>query len=596
MTPSNLNTNKFIPFSVNISDYALPSSFTFPYYYTPHPLATIAMDELQAYLEKQTEWPHDFNQMGKMFAVLVVKNSQGDIGYLASFCDEPNQSTQEKHPEFFVDAIANPCQTDDLNDEVTSLGTEITQHKNASGYLQLQHTVRQKHLESEQKIADLQQRNAKAKATRKQARRDMESKLGVSINEAQLQDFISDLGAQSSREKRVLKALKQQWQVELMTLNDALKAEQSVIDDMERQWAKLNGQLTIESQKSCLFLNQAGVEKSLYDLFNYQSQSQSQDQEQRPISGSVLATSSASNTNSTPVISSTHVMNSTPIANSSEQNLPKLLQAAFSQQLTPIALGEFWWGASPYAQIRQHKNLYPVCQSKCFEILEHILEGISTDPSPLEQTPSHNKALDIVYEDDTLVVVNKPAEFLSVSGKYISDSVQARMQARYPNATGPMIVHRLDMSTSGLLVLTLTAEANKHVQKQFIERSVEKRYTALLEGVIQQQSGVITLPMCGDLTDRPRQMVCHEQGRGAETTYQVVSTKNHRTKIHLFPKTGRTHQLRVHCAHQAGLNTPIVGDDLYGFKDSRLHLHAGYLKFVHPVSRDTLEFEVAADF
>ncbi|MCL9777154.1 RluA family pseudouridine synthase [Vibrio methylphosphonaticus] len=569
MKPINSNVKHLLSFTTDISDCTLPSAFTFPYYYTPHPLAAMAMTELQNYLETQAEWSYDFAQRGMMFGVLVVKNAAGDIGYLSSFCDDVIQADcNQAYPTFFVDAVVeavvdvNTSKTQDLDGQLTSLELDISKQRSSANYLQLKQHLQEQRLESERQIAAQQQRNSEAKAERKQQRLDMESQLGQSIDDAGLQSFIQALGVQSSHEKRAFKALKQQWQSQLADIEEQYQHEQCKIARMETQHKELQALLKIQQQKSVQFLNRKGVKKSLFDLSSQSSQSDDQQ----------------------------------PITQSSGQNLPKLLQAAFLQNLTPLALGEFWWGAAPYDQIRQHKNLYPVCQSKCFEVLQHMLEGIAIDPSPLEQTPSFDKSLDIVYEDDVLVVVNKPAEFLSVSGKYISDSVQARMQARYPHATGPMIVHRLDMSTSGLLVLTLSGEANKHVQKQFIDRRVEKRYTALLEGKILRETGVITLPLRGDLADRPRQMVCHEEGRAAETTYRVIDVTDNRTKIHLFPKTGRTHQLRVHCAHQAGLNIPIVGDDLYGFKDTRLHLHAGYLKFQHPSTGEVMEFEVCEDF
>lgn len=276
--------------------------------------------------------------------------------------------------------------------------------------------------------------------------------------------------------------------------------------------------------------------------------------------------------------------------------LPKLLNFAFKHNLKPLALAEFWWGRQPRQEIRQHGNLYPACQSRSFEILEHQLEGIELEDNPLIVNPAVGKHFDIVYEDKEIVVVNKPAEFLSVPGKFIEDSVYSRIKARYPDATGPLIIHRLDMSTSGLLILALTAESNRHIQKQFIERTVEKRYTALLDGDVQGESGDISLPLRGDITDRPRQLVCHQYGKKAQTHWQVVRRSEGKTKVHLYPKTGRTHQLRVHCAHPDGLGTPITGDDLYGYKRDRLHLHAGYLKLVHPTTGQWVEFEVPSAF
>ena len=195
-----------------------------------------------------------------------------------------------------------------------------------------------------------------------------------------------------------------------------------------------------------------------------------------------------------------------------------------------------------------------------------------------------------------MLVVNKPAEFLSVPGKNIEDSVYLRIKTQFPEASGPLIVHRLDMSTSGLLIIALNKRAHKALQKQFIERSIEKRYVALVSGNVVEDNGTIELPLILDFDDKPRQMVCYEHGKHALTTWQVLERKNNTTRLHLFPKTGRTHQLRVHCAHKLGLNMPIVGDDHYGTKAHRLHLHAEYLSLSHPINHSKLEFEVAADF
>jgi len=206
-----------------------------------------------------------------------------------------------------------------------------------------------------------------------------------------------------------------------------------------------------------------------------------------------------------------------------------------------------------------------------------------------------------------MAIVNKPAEFLSVPGKEIEDSVYARMRQTFPHATGPLIVHRLDMSTSGLMVIALTKDAHKQLQKQFIQRTVTKRYVALLDGIPaqmtaqvadQQTTGHISLPLRGDLDDRPRQLVCQEFGKVAETDWELshIDKNTRQTRVYLSPKTGRTHQLRVHCAHLDGLNTPIVGDDLYGKRANRLHLHADLLVLQHPMTRELMRFQVDPDF
>ena len=274
----------------------------------------------------------------------------------------------------------------------------------------------------------------------------------------------------------------------------------------------------------------------------------------------------------------------------------KLLHYAFKQGLKPLAMAKFWWGASPPAHIRKHKYFYEACKNKCEPILQHMLAGMEIDANPLLQNPAEGKELEIIYQDAAMVVINKPTEFLSVPGKVITDSVYSRMQAMFPNSNSPLIVHRLDMATSGLIVIALTKDAHKALQQQFINRTAEKRYVALLDGIVEHDHGVINLPMRVDLDDRPRQLVCYEYGKPALTKWQVLERKDGKTKVYYYPKTGRTHQLRIHSAHKNGMNMPIVGDDLYGQKAERLHLHAQYLGLNHPVTGEPMVFEVDADF
>jgi tRNA pseudouridine32 synthase/23S rRNA pseudouridine746 synthase len=204
--------------------------------------------------------------------------------------------------------------------------------------------------------------------------------------------------------------------------------------------------------------------------------------------------------------------------------------------------------------------------------------------------------LEIVFEDEYMLVLNKPASLLSVPGKSVMDSVYFRMRQQYPEATGPLVVHRLDMGTSGLMLVAKTAAVHKELQSQFIRRTIKKRYVALLEGNISRDSGVIDLPLRVDLDDRPRQMVCYDYGKSARTEWQIVSRNEGTTRIHFHPITGRTHQLRVHAAHPQGLNAPILGDELYGTKGIRLHLHAERIVFFHPVSGEEMVVEQAAEF
>jgi tRNA pseudouridine32 synthase/23S rRNA pseudouridine746 synthase len=285
-----------------------------------------------------------------------------------------------------------------------------------------------------------------------------------------------------------------------------------------------------------------------------------------------------------------------PPAGSGDCCAPKLLQYAFQHQLTPVAMAEFWWGISPNSEIRKHKNFYPSCQSRCKPILKHMLERVKMDENLLLKSLSENLELKIIFEDDDLIIVNKPPEFLSVPGKEIKDSVYTRIKQKYPSATGPIIVHRLDMSTSGILVLTKTKQANKILQDQFIKRTVKKRYVALLSGKLNKKNGTITLPLRLDLNDRPRQLVDFVNGKKAETNWTVISQNTKQTRIHFYPITGRTHQLRVHAAHKDGLNLPIIGDDLYGTKQDKLYLHADFIEFTHPTSKNKISFTVPSDF
>lgn len=259
-------------------------------------------------------------------------------------------------------------------------------------------------------------------------------------------------------------------------------------------------------------------------------------------------------------------------------------------------MAEFWWGKSPKSEIRKHGSFYPSCRGKCEPILGHMLEGLDVEPNPILKKPDFIPPLSVAFEDDYLVIINKPSGFLSVPGKSDLPDLYSMVREKYPNATGPMIVHRLDMATSGILLFTKTKEANKFMQQQFIKKTISKRYVALLDGNLELDEGEIDLPLRLDLDDRPRQLVCYEYGKEAKTKYKVVDRLYGKTRIHFFPITGRTHQLRVHAAHPDGLNMPIIGDDLYGKRDERLHLHAEEIVFVHPKTRERITVTVPAGF
>ena len=284
-----------------------------------------------------------------------------------------------------------------------------------------------------------------------------------------------------------------------------------------------------------------------------------------------------------------------PPSGAGECCAPKLLQYAFLNKLRPLAMAEFWWGASPKTELRRHLHYYSACRGKCKPILEFMLRGMNVAKNPLDSL--EKKTLEIVYEDAFLAVVNKPEGMLSVPGKSCRESVYSLMRVHWPDADSPLMVHRLDMATSGLLVVAKTQAVYRLLQMLFARREIGKRYVALLVSRPKVSSqGTITLPLCPNPLDRPRQIVDKEHGKTAITDYRIEDTSGPFTRITLYPHTGRTHQLRVHCAHIDGLNVPIVGDVLYGSQADRLFLHAAELTFTHPITDKRLTFTREPDF
>lgn len=556
-------TNHFQYFKEDVSNIELPEKFTFPFYYEPHLLSKIATKEVQEYLENQTDFTHNFGlkktqdslPIGKMFGVLVVKNRQDELGYLAAFS---GKIADESLPEKFVPPIFNMRTKGSFytigEQKIVEIGEKITALKKDKIYLALKKSLKKLTKTIEDDL-ELQRKKMKAnKVGRKLRKKDAKK----TLSEKDFERFTKRLAQESFNDQFFYRELQEYYDNKIEKNKNQLIELETQISNLK----KLRKETSIDLQKALFekyqFLNRKKELKGLNDIFN------------------------------DPKIK--------PPAGSGDCSAPKLLQYAFQNELEPIAMAEFWWGVSPNSEIRKHKNFYPACQSRCKPILTHMLEGIEMDENVLLENLAEKQELKIIYEDDALLVISKPAEFLSVPGKEISDSVYTRIKRKYPNATGPLIVHRLDMSTSGILVLAKTKEAHKALQSQFIQRTVKKRYVALLDGNLNTKKGEINLPLRVDLDDRPRQLVCFEHGKNAKTKWTIVEQKNNTTRIHFYPITGRTHQLRVHAAHKNGLNAPIVGDDLYGKKQNRLHLHAEAIEFIHPISKEKMSFTVKANF
>ena len=552
--------NCFTSFQTSIAEYSLPERFTFPFYYEPHPLALLAAKELQQHIETQTDWKYDFWKtekenfiVGKMFGVLVVQNKENEIGYLSAFSGKLGDSNI--HPKFvppvFDRLIANNFFYEGMG-EIEDMTAQIDELERAPEYL-----ASIAKLEEIKALAktELEERKAK-KREAKQARKIRRQKEKETLSEEAYENLLKELGKESVDWAYHVKDLTRTWDNRLAEYQQKVDAFQTQIDTLKLERKNRSTRLQNEIFDQYQFLNQAGEVKTLSDIFG----------EDVPRSGA------------------------------GECAAPKLLQYAFQHQMKPIALAEFWWGQSPKAAIRKHQYFYPACIGKCKPILGHMLEGILMDENPMLQNPAEGKTIETIYEDEHLLVINKPAEFLSVPGRNIKDSVEKRMKEKYTDVEGPMLVHRLDMSTSGLMLVAKSPEVHKYLQYQFIKRIIKKRYVAVLDGIVEGEEGIIDLPLYPDWDNRPRQLVDYENGKSGRTIWKVISRNNKQTRIHFFPVTGRTHQLRVHAAHASGLNTPIIGDDLYGVKRDRLYLHAEWIEFRHPTTKEIMAMEVKADF
>ena len=555
--------NYFQKFKAPISEIKLPEKFTFPFYYKPHPLAKIATKEVQEYLENQTDFKHNFGlsednttlPIGKMFGVLVVKNSKNEIGYLTAFS---GKLADKSLPDKFVPPVFNMRSYGSFylkgEEEITEMNHRLSFLEQNENYIHLKNSLQNitKSIND-----DLEKEKEKLKRYKKE--RKARKKTGKStLNKSDFKLLEKKLIQESFNNQFYYKELEEYYKNKVAKKRKELAAFDDEVASIKKERKEKSNYLQQTLFSKYAFLNHKKESRSLLDIFN------------------------------NPAIK--------PPAGSGDCSAPKLLQHAFLNDLTPICMAEFWWGISPNSAIRKHKNFYPACQGRCKPILTHMLGGIEMDENLLLENLAENQELEIVYEDNVLLIVNKPSEFLSVPGKNISDSVYTRIKEKYPKATGPLIVHRIDMSTSGILLLTKTKEAHKVLQSQFIKRTIKKRYVALLDGDLTENSGTIKLPLRVDLDDRPRQLVDFEYGKNAETNWQIIKKENGKTKVYFYPITGRTHQLRVHAAHKDGLNTPIVGDDLYGKKENRLHLHAEFIEFSHPETNKIMSFTIAADF
>lgn len=526
-------------FLVDITDVELPELFTYPFHYSPHPLCRLAAEEVQRYIAQRTEWHAELND-GKMFGVLVVE-ADGEIGFLAAFSG--NLAGSNSH-DYFVPAVYDMMHPDDVfkrgERDISDINHRIQSLERSSEYQVAKHDFEQAMSESEAMLKAIKLRLAEGRALRSRQRAE-----GV-CDEAALILASQRENAEAQREKRAIKEHVERAKTHLAGL-------QAEIDRLKQERQERSAKLQMWLFSQFRMLNAVGEVRDLCDLFAPTAQQ-------------------------------------IPPAGAGECAAPKLLQYAYKCGMRPIAMAEFWWGASPKGEVRKHGSFYPACNGKCKPILEHMLVGLDVEPNPLVAIIPDEP--NILWEDSDIVAIDKPCGMLSVRGKSGVRSAEEWAQERYPEA---MIVHRLDQSTSGILVIAKNKRAHEALQKQFIKCTVKKSYVALLEGIVLCKRGEIRLPLKLDYENRPRQMVAQD-GRPAHTIFEVEGYVAGRTRIRFYPITGRTHQLRVHSAHPDGLNTPIVGDDIYGTGAERLMLHAETIEFEHPTTGEVVSLVSRAKF
>ena len=587
-----------------------PRQFTYPFCYDVDPLAEAASLELQRYIA-DADLMSTEKGCGKMFGVLVVEyeDESGALqrGFLAAYS---GLLGGRNNWPYFVPPVFDAQQPDGhfkrTEREISAINREIAAIEHDAEYLQSveQHEQTKKRLQAEVDAF-------KAEVDVAKARRDVRRKSGEPLSEEEQAEMIREsqfMKAELRRRRKAMEQAESTFHIPQSTFLKSLQRKRKQMSDELQRWLF----------SAYRMLNAKGEERDLIDIFREY----------------------------------THAM---PPAGAGDCCAPKLLQYAYLHRLRPVCMAEFWWGESPASEIRHHLHYYPACRSKCLPILTHMLKGLDVAPNPLAQK-RHTAEPRVLYADEYIMVVDKPAGMLSVPGKAesvrseFSDSANISVEEYFANLQLPTnsqftteqftigeadnsklkiqnskflkAAHRLDMDTSGLLVLARTEEAYVELQRQFASRETVKRYEAVLSGVPTQNSKLktqnsstqpsgcleaISLPLIADINDRPRQRVDMEHGKPALTLYNIVEVRavdantavayttkkvdKGRTLIHLYPKTGRTHQLRVHCAHPLGLACPILGDPLYGIERAdRMYLHAAELTFRHPVTGETMHF------
>lgn len=541
-------------FDTDISENDIPKEFTFPFEYVPHKLTILAAQTVYSCIANDIQFGNDL-YTGKMFGVLVVKNQVGKVGFLAGFSGNINGNNEYR---YFVPPICDLLSPHNFfkkeEAEISAINTKIVSIEHSNEYVELRNKL------------SLQQRvngdilDAKKQLLKSEKKRRERERMAISDDDTeQLNRLISE----SQRQKADYKRLEKRLLAELKDIESELKTIQKQIDNLKKERKTRSANLQERIFKEFILLNAKGERKSVYDIF-------------------------------------LNTKEQIAPAGTGECALPKMLQYAYLKGYTPLCMGEFWWCEGENNQMRKHKHFYPSCKGKCEPILSFMLQGLKIETPKIDKFSSYTvENLEVVFEDEHIVVVNKPYGMLSVNGKDESvRSIETVVREKYCLFDVPIVIHRLDMATSGLIMFAKTIEANNAFSRLFENRVVKKRYVALLEPISKQvaDKGLISLPLSADYVERPRQRVNKENGKEAVTYYEIVERNEKYSKLNFYPITGRTHQLRIHSAHSEGLHSPIIGDALYGSKSVRMFLHAESMEFIHPFTNEKISLTKENDF
>lgn len=520
-----------------------------PFCYEPHPLCLMAAEEVRRVVKAAPMLEADAAK-GKMLGVLVAEDGEGRLGYVAAFSGLLAGSNNHA---FFVPPVFDSSQPDGYfklhEAEITAINHEIDGMAHSETYLNAKAEADRCRKECEAEESRFRQRMVQMKAERDSVRHsddpvspEDEARM---VRESQfMKAELRRIRKRNAERMAEASAAKEKTEAEIA----ALKARRKAMSDALQHWLFAQYKM----------LDALGNTRNLCSIFA--------DTPQR-----------------------------VPPSGAGDCCAPKLLQYAYANHLRPVCMAEFWHGASPSSEVRHDGRFYPACRGKCLPILGHMLQGLDVEDYNAEA--SAVPPPEIVYEDKWLAVVLKPSGMKTVPGLSGHASLYEAMQERRGKGRPVFVAHRLDMDTSGLVVVAYDPETYKDLQRQFALHSVKKRYVALLDGVPEApDSGEISLPLCPDPLNRPYQRVDREHGKESVTRYRIVERGDGFARVELFPLTGRTHQLRLHCAHACGLGSPIRGDRLYGHGHGRLCLHAERIAFVHPGTGKPVAFERKADF